>query len=252
MKLTNEQITILKDGKIEDNRFYLQWQLDRKQYTSINEVLETIGLKWTRWKKAHIIEWFTQEDLENAINDVVETGEVETLKETIKKFQFYPTPKEVAEFLVELAEIQEDDFILEPSAWQGAILNEFPKYKHTTAIEIKDENFNILKEKFWQTKINLIHWNFLEYWLDDIYIFDKIIANPPFSKSQDVKHILHMYELLNKWGRIVSVTSSSIQAREGKLYDELRSLKPEFIELPEWSFKESWTMVNSVIVVINK
>jgi 16S rRNA G1207 methylase RsmC len=28
--------------------------------------------------------------------------------------------------------------------------------------------------------------------------FDKIIANPPFSKSQDVKHILHMYELLNE------------------------------------------------------
>jgi hypothetical protein len=24
MKLTNEQIAILKDGKIEDNRFYLQ------------------------------------------------------------------------------------------------------------------------------------------------------------------------------------------------------------------------------------
>jgi 16S rRNA G1207 methylase RsmC len=29
--------------------------------------------------------------------------------------------------------------------------------------------------------------------------FDKIIANPPFSKSQDVKHILHMYELLADW-----------------------------------------------------
>jgi len=28
--------------------------------------------------------------------------------------------------------------------------------------------------------------------------FDKIVANPPFSKSQDVKHILHMYELLNE------------------------------------------------------
>jgi hypothetical protein len=61
-----------------------------------------------------------------------------------------------------------------------------------------------------------------------------------------------MYELLNEWWRIVSVASSSIQNREGKLYDELRALNPEFIELPEWSFKESDTMVNSVIVVINK
>lgn len=51
MKLTNEQINILKDWKIEENRFYLQGQLDRKQYMSINEVLETIGLKWNRWKK---------------------------------------------------------------------------------------------------------------------------------------------------------------------------------------------------------
>jgi hypothetical protein len=48
MKLTTEQIEILKDGKIEENRFYLQGQLDRKQYTSINEVLEIIGLKWNR------------------------------------------------------------------------------------------------------------------------------------------------------------------------------------------------------------
>jgi hypothetical protein len=48
MKLTNEQINILQEGRIEDNRFYLQSQLDKKQYTNINEILETIGLKWTR------------------------------------------------------------------------------------------------------------------------------------------------------------------------------------------------------------
>jgi hypothetical protein len=46
----------------------------------------------------------------------VDTGEVETLKETIKKFQFYSTPKEVAEYLVELAEIKNSDNVLEPSA----------------------------------------------------------------------------------------------------------------------------------------
>jgi 16S rRNA G1207 methylase RsmC len=28
--------------------------------------------------------------------------------------------------------------------------------------------------------------------------FDKFIMNPPFSKSQDVKHILKAYELLNE------------------------------------------------------
>jgi hypothetical protein len=251
MKLTTEQIEILKDGKIEENRFYLQWQLDRKQYTSINEVLETIGLKWTRWKKAHIIEWFTQEELENAINDVIETWEVETLKETIKKFQFYPTPKEVAEYLVELADIKESDYIVEPSAWDGAIvkviLEKKPAHKWKIVVnELELNRYNDLKQIYWINDL------YNEDFLDCTFPADKFIANPPFSKSQDVKHILHMYELLNEWWKIVSVASSSIQTREGKLYNELRALNPEFIELPEWSFKESWTMVNSVIVVINK
>jgi hypothetical protein len=76
--------------------------------------------------------------------------------------------------------------------------------------------------------------------------------NPPFSKSQDVKHILEAYKYLQDWWRIVSVASSAIQTREWKLYDELRALNPEFIKLPDWSFKESWTMVSSCIVVIDK
>lgn len=265
MKLTTEQLEILKNGKIEENRFYLQWQLDRKQYVSINEILETIGLKWNRWKKAHIIDWFTQEDLENAINDVIETWEVETLKETIKKFQFYPTPKEVAEYLVELAEININDTVLEPSAWLwniSDVIIENKPFKLLHLVEIDKEKYDKLKLIEIPNKINISNCDFLNFrdkgllgsyiWEQMDLKFDKIIANPPFSKSQDVKHILHMYELLNEWWRIVSIASSSIQTREGKLYDELRALNPEFIELPEWSFKESWTLVNTVIVVINK
>lgn len=250
MKLTQEQIRILQEGKIEENRFYLQSQLDRKQYVNINEVLETIGLKWTKWKKAHIIEWFNQEELENAINDIVENGEVETLKETIKKFQFYPTPKEVAEYLVELADIKEDDEVLEPSAWDWAIikviLEKYPSrlFKLYANEIYRDRYLDLLKILDKVSQDDFLNFKDMK--------FDKFIMNPPFSKSQDVKHILKAYELLNEWWRIVSVASSSIQTREWKLYDELRALNPEFIELPAWSFKESWTLVSSCIVIINK
>jgi 16S rRNA G1207 methylase RsmC len=82
--------------------------------------------------------------------------------------------------------------------------------------------------------------------------FNKIVANPPFSKNQDVKHILHMYELLEEWGRIVSIASSMIQHKQTKLHDELRALSPEFIEVEEWAFEESGTMVRTCIVIINK
>lgn len=209
-------------------------------------------------KKAHIIDWFSQEDLENAINDVIETWEVETLKETIKKFQFYPTPKEVAEYLVELADIKPWEDVLEPSAWLWNIVDEINKTKcrDIFMFELDKNKVEELVSKYtwdnrvWERWYNIDCCDFLNR--PTMIQVPKIIMNPPFSKSQDVKHILEAYKYLRNWWRIVSVASSSIQTREGKLYDELRALNPEFIELPEWSFKESWTMVKSVIVIINK
>lgn len=240
MKLTAEQVEILEDGRIEWNKFYLQWQLDRKQYTSINEVLETIGLKWNRKEKAHI---FDGEMLEDAIADIIESGECETLKETIKKFQFYPTPREVSEYIVDIANIQDMDKVLEPSAGEGHIADYIKTGKLTT-IELDFTKCDILLKK-WYTPIN-------SDFLTHKWEYDKIVMNPPFAKSQDVKHILHAYSLLSPGWILVSVASSSIQTRSGTLYDELKSLNPEFIELPEWSFKESGTMVNTVIVKITK
>ncbi len=261
MKLTLDQIKIMREAELDWNKFYLQWQLDRKAYTSINEVLETIGLKRNRKEKAHIADC-TEDELKEAIDDIIETGEVETLKETIKKFQFYETPREVAEYLVELADIWEFDNVLEPSAGKGAIINEIRKKKYSfmEAVELNPANYNylyqelfmypdLLAEKSRFANDKLTEWDFLHY---DRMTFDKIIANPPFSKSQDVKHILKMYETLSVGGRLVSVASASIKNRQGTLYDELRELNPEYYDLPDGSFKNSGTMVWTVIVVIDK
>ena len=42
-----------------------------------------------------------------------------------------------------------------------------------------------------------------------------------------------MARKLTVGGRLVSIASASIKRREGKLYDELKTLNPEFIELPD-------------------
>lgn len=271
MKLTSDQVQILQDWRIEENRFYLQGQLDRKQYQSINEVLETIWLKWNRKEKAHIADC-TNQELKEALEDIVETGEVETLKETIKKFQFYETPKKVAEYMIELAEIKYNDTILEPSAGHGAIVDviiDLVKYNRIVLLELDPAKVIFMKNKydFWNWWLtDLVDWK-STYKADlkmNIYNcdclwslvnksdFNKVVANPPFSKSQDVKHILEMYKYLDKWWRLVSVASASIKTRTGKLYDEFNTLNPEFYDLPDGSFKDSGTMVNTVIVVINK
>lgn len=250
MKLTNEQIKILQDWRIEDNRFYLQGQLD-KQYKYINEVLNTIWLIWNKWKKAHIAEWLTQEQLQEAIEDIIETGEVETLKETIKKFQFYPTPKEVAEYLVELADIKVGDTVLEPSAWLWNIFDELPYITNQCKfIELDEVKFNILVDKYWYTKSDMWNWDFLNYNWDT---FDRIIMNPPYNKRQDYKHIKKAISLLNTWWRVVWLMSRWILFRED--YKDLKEdiLEHWYIEEVEaGAFKESWTMIWTCIIVYNK
>lgn len=246
MKLTPEQIEILEDGRIEWNKFYLQGQLDRKQYVSINLILETIGLNWNRKEKAHI---FDGDMLEEAIAEIIESGECETLKETIKKFQYYPTPREVVSYMIDIADIKHWNSILEPSAWKWAIAKLFPKYSNITLVELNQECYECLKNDPEIDTIDIVNMDFLEY---SSTAFDRIIMNPPFAKSQDVKHILHAYSMLKEWGVLISVASSSIQWREGTLYDQLRDLEPEFLELPACSFKESGTIVNTVIVELRK
>ena len=79
--------------------------------------------------------------------------------------------------------------------------------------------------------------------------------NPPFTKGQDATHILHAYNLLNEIGTLVAVASASVEFNSQKKYQKLRELiekNGKIIKLPQNSFKESGTNVNSVLIVLNK
>jgi len=76
-----------------------------------------------------------------------------------------------------------------------------------------------------------VNMDFLD--MTDEWKFSKIIMNPPFSKSQDAKHIVKAYSLLAEGGTLVSIASSTIRTRTGAIYEKLAELRPEFIALPE-------------------
>jgi hypothetical protein len=245
MKITEQTTQILKQWKILWSDYFLpDVKLDRKEYLTCNEVLEAIWLKWSRKDKCH--KW--EEDIGGTLFEILDTGEVETLKEYRDKFQFFPTPDDLADFLVEQADIRDDDTILEPSAWKWAILKAIKRKNQTpivTAVEVNKDFISFIRD----LSDNTSEIDFLEYkW----HTFSKIIMNPPFSNSQDAKHIVHAYSLLKEGWTLTSIASSSIKTRTGAIYEKLAELRPEFIALPEWSFKESGTMVNSVIVKITK
>jgi len=247
-RLTDTWKRCLEWSRIEWNKLYLPWHLDRKDYVELNKILELMGWKRNKGQKCHI---FDCDNLGEAIDEICDTMEIVDVKVL---YQQYYTPSELAKTLVDLACIRETDYILEPSAGQGAIVQAIIEkpFENLTAVEIDPNNYNHLWTNYFIHKTNrhLFELDFLH--MSTAKRFDKIIANPPFSKSQDVKHILKMYEHLKEWWRIVSIASASIQHRTWKLYDEFKALNPEFIEIEDWAFKESGTMVNSIIVIINK
>lgn len=223
-------------------------QLERKLYQEVAKSLELIGGKWKGGKTFGFVFETDPTDLLNQIAN----GEKRNLK---KEYQFFATPKALAEKLVQLAEIKSYDTILEPSAGQGAIVkaiwNLFPN-KHIFGCELMDVNREILHKL--GSFLDVVASDFLAY--NPPFLFDKIIANPPFTKNQDIDHLLKMYNCLSIGGRLVCITSESwamgSQAKQVQFRQWLKEVDAEVIDIPSGTFKESGTMVGGKIVVITK
>lgn len=245
MKIQDDVLSVLARSTVDEEKnllFLPAGQLDRKLYVAVNKCLESIGGNWNRKLKGHLFDHNPSYDLDEMIN----TGEW-TNKQ--KEFQFFPTPKNIAMRLVSLANIKIGDVLLEPSAGDGAILDCFPKENGYVALELMEENCRKLLQKGY----SVIQKDFLTVEKLDV---DRIIMNPPFTKHQDVLHILHAWNILNDGGRLVSIVSESPFFREDKISVEFREWlnewNAEVIDLDSGVFKESGTMVKTRIIVVDK
>lgn len=223
-------------------------QLDRKFYMEIANALNLIGGKWKGGKVAGFV---FQTDPTDLLYEIANGG-----KRNLKKeFQFFATPDDLADELVELARIHDDDIILEPSAGQGGIIKAINKV--TTAIpdcyELMDVNRIVLNKS--GLKFNLIGEDFFGH---SGKFYTKIIANPPFSKGQDMVHLRKMYDCLAPHGRLVCIMSGGWLSKSDKkskqFSDWLASsiFNFEVLDIDRGAFKESGTMVGGKIVIIQK
>lgn len=160
------------------------------------------------------------------------------------------TPKTMAKMMIEMAELNSKDWILEPSAGQGAIADEFPKNNPYTLIELNHKNCEVLLKKGYM----VIQCDFLAF--TSMAEENKIIMNPPFSKQQDIDHILHAFELLKTDGILVSVVSESPFFRENRKSVQFREWleinNAEIIKNDIGAFKESGAMVKTRIIKVRK
>ena len=228
---------------VNGNRLELPTDEIFKNYKHVKKALIDAGGVYKR-------SGFNFSEAAQLIKDRLVGGELVNDK---KKFQFFSTPPELAQHLVDLADINENDVVLEPSAGQGAISNIIRDVgSDLTVVELMGANIKVLS----RLGYDIVEGCFLEQSEETIGTFNKIVANPPFTKNQDIDHISKMYELLDHGGMLVSMASRSwitgSQKKQVAFRDWLDRVGGIYTDVDAGAFKSSGTNIATVIVEISK
>ena len=184
------------------------------------------------------------------------------IKEMENKVKFYkidgyfPTPKTIVQQMIDLADIQDGESILEPSAGNGNILDGVKQYSQDNGLNVNLDaiEFNYTLSQILELKqYKVVSNDFIEFTPFNKY--NKIIMNPPFEKNQDIDHVMKAYDCLKDGGKLVAIMSPHWTfANDSKSVNFRNWLndKGYYEKLPEGSFRESGTGVSTVLVVIDK
>jgi predicted RNA methylase len=247
LRVDNSVLNVLAAAQFDGPRLVLTGQLDRALYIQTNKVLEAAGGKWDRKAKAHLF----PVDASDAMEQIIQTGEVTLIRTIQQDFGYFPTPPAVVKRLMALAAVGFETLALEPSAGQGAIAQALIDHGATVdCVELLAKNVEALESL---KNVNAVQQgDFLAIAPDPAY--DCVVMNPPFAKQADIHHVNHALKFLKPDGLLVSVMSSGVTFRDNKLTQEFRDLIRErdgdIEALPDGSFKASGTDVRTVIVTI--
>lgn len=251
-KIDEGVLEILSGCRVEGKVLYLpEGQLDRKTYEAVNKVLTMMGGKWNRKAKGHVFP--DTADPAALLDTALLTGEV---RDTKKEFQFFPTPRAIAEVMCEMAVLNEESWVCEPSCGDGRLVDVILEHHPASlvGVEINPDMIEILRKR--PEKFCIINADFLTLEKDDLGPCNRMIMNPPFTKQQDIDHIRHAFALLDRGGILVSVVSESPFFRSDKksvaFREFLENFSAETVKLGEGAFRESGTGVRTRLVRIVK
>lgn len=164
---------------------------------------------------------------------------------------FFPTPESLAQRMAEMAGIEKGQTVLEPSAGSGRLADAAKaRGAEVHAVETYSSLREILKAK----GHNIIDSDFTAMKAETQY--DRILMNPPFERGQDMAHVRQAYEMLKPGGKMVAIMgehgffAGDKQSTEFRNWFDQVGGKAE--RLPEGTFKESGTGVNTRLVEISK
>ncbi len=245
-KMSPEEV--LKICTLKDNVIYLpNIQLSKATYAEVKKRIEEAGGKWAGGK----VQGFTLDiNAERVFKLLQEKGRCNLAKE----FQFFETPNEVADWLVSLVgDISPKMKILEPSAGRGAIIKAIRRTHPDMIVdcyELMPENREILAKL---PNVRILGEDFTKA---EAGSFDKIIANPPFSGNQDIRHIGRMFDSLTHGGTLAAITSKHWTFANEKecrnFRDWVKNMNGRVFEIEEGAFKGSGTGIGTMALVITK
>lgn len=172
-------------------------------YKAARVVLESLGgtVADNRIGNTYVFDY----DPWDAINEVRISGCVPD----DKSHQYYPTPESVGVRAVDMADIGDEDTVLEPSAGQGALAELLPKDR-TTCIELSALRCKVLEAKGFNTYCG----DFIE-WADNTGMrFDRVVMNPPFADGRAIMHTRSAGSLVKHGGVLVAVLPGSARNKE--------------------------------------
>lgn len=252
--IEEDVLTVLSTLGIEENSVVITKQLDRKLYLAVNKVLERIGGKWNRKAKVHVFD----ADPTERLNNVIECGVLDPKVKT----GYCPTPSKIIDKMIDIADLKGMQSILEPSAGQGHIAEKILRYMddqdygyEIIICELLSENVRILEEIGWEVEGDFFC--YADYCNKFDITFDRILMNPPFSLQADIDHVTAAFGLLASNGILVAIMSTGVTFRENKKTVEFRNniMEPyqTYLEhLPSGTFKESGTMVHTIMLRLEK
>jgi protein-L-isoaspartate O-methyltransferase len=249
-------LAVLADAKIKGKFLTLPMALDRKLYQEVNAVLESLGGKWDKKVRAHVFE----DDPLTAVNRVLDTGHATDVKVL---YQVFETPAHFAAEMVKRAQINEKCTVLEPSAGRGSLLRalyelpfaKVPDGDKITAVELQPSFCRELRAEFPCIRVHAMDFTEVAPTLTPV---DRILANPPFTRQQDVVHVSLMLDLLNPGGILVAVMSAGLTFRTDRKTKKLmtRLQQPPFehtIEAcPAGLFRSEGTDVATVLLTVQR
>lgn len=238
----------LKSARITADELRLTRQLVPADYQKVNKVIEALGGKWNKRSQAHL---FAEKNAEEAVADYLETGKIDAVE--TEDFNYFPTPRSLADTLVKMSGIGPDSLVLEPEAGTGGIALAaaavVPR-ENIVCYEIQQKHCTALRELGFQVECV----DFLQ--VEPTPVFSAILMNPPFRRQLDIDHVVHALGFVKPGGTLTAIMSSAITFRKNrKTLEFLRILEEHngvVIENEAGSFKESGTMAGTVRIKMFK